>query len=87
MEYDGDISLFPGTYHGTVRGGEIEIKVKATERELVIEIGEKLDTLVYVGNHTWALNNEFISFRKEIDKIKTLHFDSGYGYYILEKVN
>lgn len=84
-KYPGDLSFFTGKYRGISRGREMEAIVDVAEETLTIELRGKKDTLDYAGDEKWALGNSLISFAEEDGQVTEMHYDAGYGYYILKK--
>ncbi len=83
--FEGDLNKYKGSYSGAVRGRNITLIVKSTEKDLVIDSRRRKDTLSYVGNYKWSLGNRYFSFGNQNGETEMLYIDSGYGYYVLKK--
>ena len=87
LEYEGDITMLPGTYAGRTRGRDIELRIDEAEQKLILKFNGQNDTLGYDGNNRWIVNGDYCSFHKDNGQVIAIHIDQGYGYYILQKLN
>jgi CubicO group peptidase (beta-lactamase class C family) len=83
-KYEGNLSIYKGNYNGI-----LEINVDVADSKLVIKRSWQNtgDTLTYVGNQKWSLDNDLYSFKIENGKVKEMHWDPISAYIILKKSN
>ncbi len=78
--FDGDLSVFAGTYSGRGRGRPTEIRIEARGKELHFLRGTGAnatdEALQYLGNDTFGVRDTLLSFRREAGKITNMRLDS-----------
>jgi CubicO group peptidase (beta-lactamase class C family) len=78
--FDGDLSVFAGTYYGRGRGRPTEIRIEARGQELHFLRGTGAtatdETLLYLGNGTFGVRDTLLRFRREGAKVTNMRLDA-----------
>ncbi len=87
--YPASLGELTGAYAGVGRGTQLKLKVTAEGTKLfaTVEMGPnpKPAELRYVGDETWALGGQLLTFRRQGGAVTALAVDQAYGYSVLER--
>jgi CubicO group peptidase (beta-lactamase class C family) len=87
--YRGSLAELAGTYAGVGRGMELTIRIASDGTALTATVmaGPKPEPgiLRYVGNDTWEIEGQRLTFVRVGGKVARLTVDSVYGYSILDR--
>jgi CubicO group peptidase (beta-lactamase class C family) len=88
-QFDGDLSVFAGTYSGRGRGRATQIRIEARGDELHFVRGTGSsatdETLHYLGENTFGFRDTLLRFRRDGDKVTGLRLDTGGGNVLLSR--
>ncbi len=87
--YTGSLAELAGTYAGVGRGMDLTIKVAPDGNKLTATVmagpNPKPGELRYVGNDTWALEGQRLTFARAGGSVTRLKVDMVYGFSILDR--
>ena len=85
--FAGDRTSLVGTYTGVGRGSRMTIKVAEDGGKLVatFPMNSKPSELRFVGNDTWEIEDNRVTFVREEGKVTSLRADLVYGYSFLTR--
>jgi CubicO group peptidase (beta-lactamase class C family) len=85
--FNGDLSIFTGTYKGPGRGEELNIEVTKNDSTLLIHSADRgITVLSYLEGYLWTDGNVTFQFAGTGDSINDLRIDYIYGFAILKKL-
>ncbi|MEO6447367.1 MAG: serine hydrolase domain-containing protein [Gemmatimonadaceae bacterium] len=85
--FDGDVAALAGTYTGVGRGVHMTIKVAVDDGKLVatFPMNAKPSPLRFIGDDTWEMEDNRVTFVREGGKVSALRADLVYGYSLLTR--
>lgn len=87
--YTAPLGDLTGAYAGVGRGTPLKLRVTAEGNKLFVTMEGGTDPkpaeLRYVGDDTWALGGQLLTFRRQGRTVSGVAVDQAYGYTVLER--